>query len=110
MYAPSSFFNQAHPLAAFVIGAVAGAICSVGYAIIQPTLQKLLRSVDTCGVHNLHGMPGLLGGLIAVVIIPGIAKPQLIGIAVTVVLAFAAGAIGGFLVRLTGAKDFAYED
>ncbi|HWI60099.1 MAG TPA: ammonium transporter [Bacillota bacterium] len=102
--------NQARPTAAFVIGALAGGLCVIGYVVIQPRLQRALKIVDTCGVHNLHGMPGLLGGLLAILIVPGIAKPQLIGIAVTVVLAFVTGAIGGYLVRLTGAKHFAYED
>ena len=103
--------NTASPGAAFAVGCVAGALCVVGYAIIQPRLQQALKIVDTCGVHNLHGMPGLLGGLLAVVIVPGIAvKAQLIGIAVTVVLAFVAGSIGGYLIRATGSKIAAYQD
>ena len=102
--------NQANPLTAFVIGSVAGAICVVGYTIIQPKLQKLLRSVDTCGVHNLHGMPGVFGGVIAIFIVPGIAKAQLAGIVVTVVLAFVTGTVGGYLIRATGSKAAAYED
>lgn len=31
--------------------------------LFQPLIQKRLRIHDTCGVHNLHGMPGLLGGV-----------------------------------------------
>jgi len=93
-----------------VIGAVAGAICVVGYTIIQPALQKLLKSVDTCGVHNLHGMPGLFGGVIAIFIVPGIVKAQLAGIVVTVVLAFVTGTVGGYLIRATGSKAAPYED
>jgi ammonium transporter Rh len=102
--------NQANPMTAFVIGSVAGAICVVGYTIIQPALQKLLKSVDTCGVHNLHGMPGVFGGITAMFVIPGIAKPQCIGIVVTVVLAFVTGTIGGFLIKATGSKAEPYED
>ena len=102
--------NVASPGAAFAIGCAAGALCVVGYAIIQPRLQKALKIVDTCGVHNLHGMPGLLGGILAIFIVPGVAKPQIIGIVVTVVLAFVAGTVGGYLIRLTGSKHAPYED
>jgi ammonium transporter Rh len=102
--------NVASPQAAFGIGAVAGAICVAGYAVIQPKLQKTLSIVDTCGVHNLHGLPGLFGGVVALLIVPGIARAQVIGIVVTVALALVSGMAGGYVIRATGSKDFAYED
>ena len=95
---------------AFLIGLLAGALCVIGYVVIQPKLQALLKIVDTCGVHNLHGMPGLLGGLIAILVVPGIAKAQLVGIIFTIVLAFICGTLGGFIIRLTGSKEKVYED
>ena len=95
---------------AFGIGILAGALCVVGYVVIQPKLQSLLKIVDTCGVHNLHGMPGLLGGIIAILVVPGIVKAQISGILVTVVLALASGLIAGFIIRATGKKQMAYED
>lgn len=95
---------------AFLIGIMAGTICVAGYTFIQPRLQSRFKIVDTCGVHNLHGMPGLAGGLIAVLVVPGVAKAQLIGIAFTIILAFAGGTLGGFLIRLTGSKENVYED
>lgn len=95
---------------AFLIGILAGGLCVIGYVVIQPRLQSKLKIIDTCGVHNLHGMPGLLGGLIAVLVVPGIAAAQIAGIIFTVVLAFLCGTIGGFIIRLTGAKEKAYED
>jgi ammonium transporter Rh len=55
-------------------------------------------------------MPGLLGGLTAVLVVPGVAKAQLVGIAFTVVLAFATGSLSGYLVALTGKKVAAYQD
>ena len=103
--------NQASPAAAFAIGAVAGTICVVGYIVIQPRLQKALKIVDTCGVHNLHGMPGLFGGVVALILVPGLAaKAQIGGIGVTVVVALVAGTCSGYLIRLTGSKALAYED
>jgi len=95
---------------AFGIGLSAGALCVIGYVIVQPKLQSLLKNVDTCGVHNLHGMPGLFGGIIAIFVVPGIAKAQVTGIVFTVVLAFVAGSIGGYIIRATGKKKLAYED
>lgn len=102
--------NHASPVTALIIGSAAGALCVIGYAVIQPRLQNALKIVDTCGVHNLHGMPGLFGGVMAIFVVPGIAKPQVVGIIVTVVLAFVTGTIGGFVIRATGSKTFAYED
>ena len=57
---------------AVAIGAAAGALCVFGYTVVQPKLQKVFKIVDTCGVHNLHGMPGLVGGLAAIFVIPGL--------------------------------------
>jgi ammonium transporter Rh len=95
---------------AFGIGILAGALCVIGYVVIQPRLQRLLKLVDTCGVHNLHGMPGLLGGLAAILVVPGIAGAQLAGIATTVVIALVSGLIAGFIIKATGSKRLAYED
>jgi ammonium transporter Rh len=95
---------------AFLIGILAGGICVIGYVFIQPVLQKYLKIVDTCGVHNLHGMPGLLGGLIAVFIVPDSAKAQVIGILFTVLLALVGGIITGYIIRFTGSKGKIYDD
>jgi ammonium transporter Rh len=95
---------------ALVIGLVAGALCVFGYAVVQGKIKSLCRIVDTCGVHNLHGMPGLFGGLVAVFVIPGIAKAQLTGIGFTVVFALAGGLAAGYILRATGTKKVIYED
>ncbi|WP_010252154.1 ammonium transporter family protein [Acetivibrio cellulolyticus] len=102
--------NRVGAPTAFLIGLLAGTICVIGYVIIQPKLQKALKMVDTCGVHNLHGMPGLLGGIIAIFVVPGAAKPQIIGIVFTVVLALAGGFISGNIIKFTGSKLKVYED
>ncbi|XP_043284587.1 ammonium transporter Rh type A isoform X2 [Venturia canescens] len=51
------------PIGALVIGCLAGLISVLGYKYLTPLMQKYLRIHDTCGVHNLHGMPGVLAGL-----------------------------------------------
>jgi ammonium transporter Rh len=95
---------------AFAVGLLAGSLCVVGYVIIQPKLQARFKLIDTCGVHNLHGMPGLLGGILAVFVVPGIAGPQIMGILVTIALAASTGLLAGYVIRITGEQEAAYED
>lgn len=82
----------------------------IGYVFIQPRLQKTFKLIDTCGVHNLHGMPGLLGGIIAIFVVPDAAKAQVIGILFTVGLALVGGFIAGNIIKFTGSKEKIYED
>jgi ammonium transporter Rh len=102
--------NIVSPTGAFGIGLLAGAVSVIGYVFIQPALEKRFKIVDTCGVHNLHGMPGLLGALIAIMVVPGIAAVQLIGITFSIVFAFVAGLIAGAVIKATGTTRLAYED
>lgn len=102
--------NILGPASAFLVGVIAGFVCVTGYVVIQPALQRLLRSVDTCGVHNLHGMPGVIGGLVAIVVVPGAAKAQVAGIAFTIVFAFVTGNIAGYLLKVTGCRKEVYND
>ncbi len=96
---------------AFAIGAVAGLLSTFGFAVIQDKLQKGMRLVDTCGVSNLHGIPGLFGGLAALVFVSGIDRgAQLLGIGITVVVALVTGLVAGRLLALTGRREQAYED
>jgi len=55
-------------------------------------------------------MPGLLGALVAIFVVPGIAAAQLIGIVFSVVLALVTGTIAGMLIKATGTTHLAYED
>ena len=48
---------------AITVGTVAGFLSVIGYVYLQPALAKGIGLHDTCGVHNLHGMPGILGGI-----------------------------------------------
>lgn len=50
-----------------IVGSVAGSISTIGFRFIKPALQKV-RVHDTCGVNNLHGMPGLLAGIFGIIL------------------------------------------
>jgi len=50
------------PWAAFMIGFLGGTISCLGYVYLTPKLNAC-GLYDVCGVHNLHGMPGILGGI-----------------------------------------------
>eukprot|EP00039_Didymoeca_costata_P032116 m.36865 g.36865 ORF g.36865 m.36865 type:complete len:454 (-) comp9194_c0_seq1:3102-4463(-) len=50
------------PYGALIVGCVAGFICVLGFTFVTPFLARL-NIHDTCGVHNLHGLSGVLGGI-----------------------------------------------
>lgn len=49
------------PWGALLLGNVAGIISALGFIYLTPRLNRYIH--DTCGVNNLHGMPGILGGI-----------------------------------------------
>ena len=99
-----------HPTA-FLIGILAGVLSTVGFAVIQPRLEKLLKTVDTCGVTNLHGWPGLMGGIAAVFVVQGISPGiQFAGIGLTIVIAIIPGYIVGQLISSLGRAKKHYSD
>ena len=99
------------PQASLILGFIAGILSVVGFAIIQPRLQRAIKGIDTCGVHNLHGMPGMLGGLAAIFIaqnaVPGL---QIKGVFVTFIIAWITGLAAGTVVSLFGYRKQSYED
>lgn len=105
---------------AMTVGFVAGMLSTFGFAVIQPWLDRRLGLKDTCGVHNLHGMPGVLGGISSIVAtavasrsLYGVeydlmfpqgdtqAAYQLAGIGITLAIAIASGCLVGLLLRIT---------
>ncbi|XP_068209404.1 ammonium transporter Rh type A-like [Palaemon carinicauda] len=54
------------PWGALCIGCTAGLVATLGYIYLQPWLVKKIGLHDSCGVHNLHGMPGLISGVVSI--------------------------------------------
>jgi ammonium transporter Rh len=119
------------PVGAMIVGFVAGAFCVVGYVFILPALETKLGLYDTCGVQNLHGYSGIIGGLASVIAISTMSEgkyavlglgetqkkqalQQLIALVITLLIAIVSGLFTGFLMKifskgLTGENDL-FED
>lgn len=96
---------------AMMIGLAAGAISTVGFAIFQKKQEKFHKIVDTCGVSNLHGIPGIFGGLAAILVVDGLdVAAQLKGILATIIIAVISGLLVGKIVSLFGKKEEIYDD
>lgn len=52
---------------ALLIGTIAGIVSTLSFEFLQPFLEKKVKLYDTCGVHNLHGIPGIIAGVIGVI-------------------------------------------
>ncbi|PNJ56761.1 RHBG isoform 1 [Pongo abelii] len=114
------------PFGALAAGFLAGTVSTLGYKFFTPILESKFKVQDTCGVHNLHGMPGVLGVLLGVLVaglatheaygdglesvFPLIAEGQrsatsqamyqLFGLFVTLMFASVGGGLGGLLLKL----------
>jgi len=101
------------PFGAVLIGLLAGALSTIGFC-----KQDFIISgkTDTCGINNLHGMPGLLGGIASAVVpkyIEGTGvdvKNQLIGVVGTFIIALVCGAVTGIILRVVGSPEDSYTD
>ncbi len=103
--------DKVGPGPAFVIGLLAGAVSTIGFAILQEKMQNAIKKVDTCGVMFLHGIPGLLGGTAAIVTVSGLnIGSQLKAMGITVVIAIVGGLMIGKIVSLLGSKNEIYLD
>jgi ammonium transporter Rh len=103
--------DHATPTQSIIIGVLAGALSTFGFAVILPWLQKTIKKVDTCGVMYLHGLPGLMGGLTALFVVKGlVGSEQLKGIVISVVIALIAGYTVGKLISILGRRTLPYLD
>merc|ERR1719277_2409701 len=96
---------------AICIGGLAGLISTWGF-IKEP----LFGHVDTCGIHNLHGMPGMLGGIFSILVpfmykdAPTIPWRQAVGLFGTLGVAIVTGAFTGGLLKMLGSPKTPFND
>uniref|UniRef100_A0A8C2KH09 Rh family, C glycoprotein a n=1 Tax=Cyprinus carpio TaxID=7962 RepID=A0A8C2KH09_CYPCA len=55
------------PYGSLIVGFCCGIISTFGYLVITPFMEKYMKIQDTCGVHNLHAMPGVLGAVVGAI-------------------------------------------
>ncbi|KAG7493253.1 ammonium transporter Rh type B-like [Solea senegalensis] len=48
------------PVAAYALGIMGCTACFFGYRYLTPFLARRMRIQDQCGIHNLHGLTGLI--------------------------------------------------
>jgi ammonium transporter Rh len=96
---------------AMIIGLIAGVISTIGFAIFQEKQEKFHKIIDACGVSNLHGIPGIFGGLAAIVVVEGLdVGAQLKGILFTVIIAIVSGLLSGKIISMFGKTEEIYND
>ncbi|NWX45468.1 RHBG protein, partial [Steatornis caripensis] len=57
------------PVVALALGILSAAVCILGFRFLTPLLVRKLMLRDQCGIHNLHGLPGILGAAASIVAI-----------------------------------------
>uniref|UniRef100_A0A8C5DMT7 Ammonium transporter AmtB-like domain-containing protein n=1 Tax=Gouania willdenowi TaxID=441366 RepID=A0A8C5DMT7_GOUWI len=55
------------PYGSLIVGFCCGIISTLGYIFLTPFMEKYLKIQDTCGIHNLHAMPGVIGGIVGAI-------------------------------------------
>nr|XP_041576229.1 ammonium transporter Rh type A-like [Taeniopygia guttata] len=55
------------PAATLALGSLSAVVCVLGFGFLTPLLRRKLTLHDQCGIHNLHGLPGILGAAASVV-------------------------------------------
>ncbi|MGH0157003.1 UNVERIFIED_CONTAM: hypothetical protein FKN15_040191 [Acipenser sinensis] len=57
------------PVGAFALGMIGCTACMMGYKYLTPFMAKKLRIQDQCGIHNLHGLTGLISTMAGIICI-----------------------------------------
>lgn len=70
-----------NPAGAITIGFLGGIASSLGYHYLSAILEEKLGIYDSCGINNLHGIPGILGGIASAIVLAayGSSPPDEVG-------------------------------
>lgn len=98
------------PGTAWAVGALAGIISALSFLYLNDWLGAKLKVLDTMGVHNLHGTPGIFGGLAAIVVAGAPAGPQTAAVFGAIGIALATGLVTGGILRLLGRPAIVLDD
>jgi len=94
------------PFGAVLIGLIAGSVSCYGFNFIQPFLEKTYNLHDSCGIHNLHAMPSVVGALCSIFVAGSTMwYRQFFSIIVCVGFAASTGYATGLLVKGLGGHD-----
>ncbi|XP_078097139.1 ammonium transporter Rh type C-like 2 [Mustelus asterias] len=55
------------PYGSLIVGTISGTVSTLGFIFLSPFLEKYLKIQDTCGIHNLHALPGVIGAIVGAV-------------------------------------------
>ncbi|KAM9233363.1 ammonium transporter Rh type A [Dugong dugon] len=93
---------EINPYGSMIIGSIAGIVSVIGFKFLTPFFATTLRIQDTCGVHNLHGLPGIVGGLASIVVVAvGVSDVSTTAMqAATLVISVGTAVVGGLITGL----------
>eukprot|EP00961_Rhodomonas_salina_P103397 1391007-Rhodomonas_salina.1 len=95
------------PAWAMFAGTCAGTVSTLGFKYIQPWLHDHIGLHDTCGIHNLHGMPGIIGAIVSMIAVESSeqASKQVQAMFIALGFAIGGGVFTGFLMNLCQSID-----
>ncbi|XP_057367148.1 ammonium transporter Rh type B-like isoform X1 [Daphnia carinata] len=56
-----------HPFGAIIVGSVAGLVSILGMVYLTPGINRKFGIRDPCGIHNLHGLSGLIAAFVGAI-------------------------------------------
>lgn len=104
-----SSVELASPGQSWLIGAIGGAASTLCFLYLNDWLIAKTGVLDTMGVHNLHGVPGIIGGLVPLIAF-GAPLAQLWAVLATLAIGLVTGVITGLILRLCGRPKVMLDD